>query len=164
MMEIDASLIARVLDLAVTIQQIPAPPFGEAQRAAFIHQRFQVEGLQQVSVDELGNVYGCLPAGGGRPLVVSAHLDTVFPFDADLQVRREADKIFGPGIGDNSLGLAGLFGLLWALRQRGGELPGDLWLAANVGEEAWATCAACAPWWDASASRLWPIWCWRAWR
>ncbi len=138
-MEIDASLIARVLDLAVTIQQIPSPPFGEAQRAAFIRERFDIEGLQQVEIDDLGNVLGCLPGKGEkRPLIVSAHLDTVFPFDTDLQVRREADKIFGPGIGDNSLGLAGLFGLLWALRENGDEprrLAGDLWFIANVGEE-----------------------------
>ena len=148
---IDASLTARVLDLAVTIQQIPAPPFGEAQRAAFIRDRFEVEGLCDVTMDELGNVYGRLPGGADqnppceagdnrdlRPLIVSAHLDTVFPFDTDLRVRREADKIFGPGIGDNSLGLAGLFGLRWALRQERAPnrvLPGDLWLVANVGEE-----------------------------
>ncbi len=136
----DAALVARVLDLAVAIQQIPAPPFGEAQRSAFIRERFQVEGLQDVSVDELGNVYGRLPgAENARPLVISAHLDTVFPYDVDLQVRREAEKIFGPGIGDNSLGLAGLFGVLWALRQKANDqpaaLPGDLWLVANVGEE-----------------------------
>lgn len=148
---IDASLTARVLDLAVTIQQIPAPPFGEEQRAMFIRDRFEVEGLCDVTMDELGNVYGCLAGGAikdppcetgaerdSHPLIVSAHLDTVFPFDTDLRVRREADKIFGPGIGDNSLGLAGLFGLLWALRQERAQnrvLPGDLWLVANVGEE-----------------------------
>lgn len=138
-MGIDASLSARVLDLAVTIQQIPAPPFGEAQRAEFVRQRFAVEGLEAVSLDALGNVFACLPGSGrSKPLVVSAHLDTVFPFDTDLKVRREADRIFGPGIGDNSLGVAGLFGLLWALRQERGDqpgLPGDLWLVANVGEE-----------------------------
>ena len=80
----------------------------------------------------------CRAKGTARPLVISAHLDTVFPFDTDLQVKRDADKIFGPGIGDNSLGLAGLFGLYWALRQdQAGKrpLPGDVWLVANVGEE-----------------------------
>lgn len=134
----DAAFVARVLDLAVAIQQIPAPPFGEAQRGAFVRERFHVEGLQDVSVDEIGNVYGRIPGQGAlRPVVVSAHLDTVFPYGTDLQVQREADKVFGPGIGDNSLGLAGLFGLLWALRQKSGlaALPGDVWLVANVGEE-----------------------------
>lgn len=134
----DASLVARVLDLAVAVQQIPAPPFGESQRSAFMRERFKVEGLKDVTADELGNVYGCLPgSGSARPVVVTAHLDTVFPFDVDLQVRREPDKVFGPGIGDNSLGLAGLFGLLWGLRRSKppSVLPGDIWLVANVGEE-----------------------------
>ncbi|MFM8322101.1 MAG: M20/M25/M40 family metallo-hydrolase [Chloroflexota bacterium] len=132
----DAALVARVLDIAVAIQQVPAPPFAEGQRSAFVRQRFEAEGLNEVTVDELGNVYACLPGGGAaRPVVVSAHLDTVFPFDVDLRVRREADKIFGPGIGDNSLGLAGLFGLLWQLHRRSDPLPGDVWLVANVGEE-----------------------------
>jgi acetylornithine deacetylase/succinyl-diaminopimelate desuccinylase-like protein len=135
----DAALVARVLDIAVAIQQVPAPPFGEAQRSAFVRERFEVEGLSEVAADELGNVYGRLPGKGeARPVIVSAHLDTVFPFGTDLQVRREADKIFGPGIGDNSLGLAGLFGLLWRLRQKHGEQPslaGDVWFVANVGEE-----------------------------
>jgi len=134
----DAALVARVLDLAVAIQQIPAPPFGEAQRGAFLRERFLVEGLQDVTVDDIGNVYGRIPGQGQlRPVVVSAHLDTVFPYGTDLQVQREADKVFGPGIGDNSLGLAGLFGLLWALRQKSNQaaLQGDVWLVANVGEE-----------------------------
>lgn len=134
----DAALVARVLDLAVAIQQIPAPPFGEAQRGAFVRERFLVEGLQEVTIDDIGNVYGRFPGQGKiRPVVVSAHLDTVFPYGTDLQVQREADKVFGPGIGDNSLGLAGLFGLLWALRQKSRQeaLPGDVWLVANVGEE-----------------------------
>jgi acetylornithine deacetylase/succinyl-diaminopimelate desuccinylase-like protein len=128
-----------VLDRALVIQQIPAPPFAEIQRAEFLRDQFLAEGLREVTMDNLGNVYGRLAGSGKtRPLVVSAHLDTVFPFGTDLQVQQEADRIYGPGIGDNSLALASLFGLLWALRQKCGEkacLPGDLWLVANVGEE-----------------------------
>jgi tripeptide aminopeptidase len=135
----DAALTARVLDRAIAIQQIPAPPFAEIQRAEFIQEQFIAEGLTEVIMDDIGNVYGLLPGSGNSlPLVVTAHLDTVFPFGTDLQVQREADRIYGPGIGDNSLGLAGLFGLLWMLRQKCGEkvsLPGDLWFVANVGEE-----------------------------
>lgn len=134
----DAALVARVLDLAVAIQQIPAPPFGESQRGIFVRERFQVEGLHDITVDDIGNVYGRIPGSGQtRPVVVSAHLDTVFPYGTNLHVQREADKVFGPGIGDNSLGLAGLFGLLWALRRKKSQAnpPGDIWLVANVGEE-----------------------------
>ena len=130
------ALLDRLLDLAIQIQQIPAPTFHEAERASFLRDRFNAEGLSDVEIDTIGNVYARLPgAGDAPPLVVSAHSDTVFPADKDLSITSEEDKITGPGIGDNSLGVAGLFGLVWALHQRGITLPGDLWLVVNVGEE-----------------------------
>jgi tripeptide aminopeptidase len=135
------NLIDRLLDLAITIQQIPAPTFHEVERAKFVHEQFAAEGLKHVEIDSTGNVYGCLENAGrqpstiNRPLVVSAHLDTVFPSSVDLHYVREPERILAPGIGDNSLGVAGLFGLVWALRERGLTLPGDLWLVANVCEE-----------------------------
>jgi tripeptide aminopeptidase len=129
-------LVNRVLDLAIEIQQIPAPTFHEHQRADFIRARFLQENLHDVFIDEIGNVFGRLPGSGTEPpILVSAHLDTVFPPDTDLQLSRNADKIAGPGIGDNSVGLAGLFGLLWALEAHQISLASDLWLVANVGEE-----------------------------
>jgi acetylornithine deacetylase/succinyl-diaminopimelate desuccinylase-like protein len=68
-------------------------------------------------------------------LIVSAHLDTVFPASVNLQVRREAGRIVAPGIGDNSLGVAALFGILWGLRERRIGLNHDVWFVANTGEE-----------------------------
>lgn len=127
----------RMLDLAIQIQQIPAPTFNEQARAEFVRARFLAEGLQDVAVDEVSNVYGCLPGQrNGLPVVVSAHLDTVFPAGTPLDITREEGKICGPGIGDNSLGVAGLFGLIWALRQAGETAQaGDIWLVANSCEE-----------------------------
>jgi tripeptide aminopeptidase len=133
--------IQRILDLAVAIQQIPAPTFHEAKRADFVRARFTEAGLQGVEIDATGNVYACFGSecqslpDKSQPLIVSAHLDTVFPLDVDLSVRRDHESILAPGIGDNSLGVAGLFGLVWALRERKLYLPGDLWLVANVCEE-----------------------------
>lgn len=130
------ALIDRVLDLAIAIQQIPAPTFAEARRAEFVYRQFHSEGLSEVSMDADSNVFARLPGSGDAlPLVVSAHLDTVFPETTDLTVSRSAEEIAGPGIGDNALGLAGLFGLLWSLRMHGKTLPGDIWLVANVCEE-----------------------------
>jgi acetylornithine deacetylase/succinyl-diaminopimelate desuccinylase-like protein len=124
----------RVLDLACVIQQIPAPTFAEAQRAAFMQTCFTAAGLSDVRVDALGNVFGRrLGSSQGRPVLVTAHTDTVFPSETDLTLTRTASTINGPGIGDNSLGVAGLLGLVWALDNE--PLAGDLWLAANVGEE-----------------------------
>lgn len=128
--------IQRVLDLAESIQQIPAPTFSEGPWAAFIQARFSEMDLESVEIDELGNVYAVHPGQGvTRPLVVTAHTDTVFPVEVDLRIRRTAGRIYGPGIGDNSLGVAGLFGVLWALQARKISLPGDLILVANMGEE-----------------------------
>jgi tripeptide aminopeptidase len=133
---IETEIVQHTIETACDIQQIPSPTFGESQRAAWIAAYFQAESLQSVTIDEVGNVYACLPgAGVARPLVVSAHLDTVFPEGTDLSLSRASETIAGPGIGDNSLGLAGLLGLLWVLRSRRITLPGDLWLVANVCEE-----------------------------
>jgi len=147
------SLAERVVDLSIQLQQIPAPTFEERKRAVFVRELFEREGLE-ASIDEMGNVYGRWTADAGprsmvsgglstrKPLVVSAHLDTVFPRETDLSIRREGDKVFGPGIGDNSLGVAALFGLFWSLRESMPPLPsgegrgeGDIWFVANVGEE-----------------------------
>ena len=122
------TIIERVLDLAVQIQQIPAPTFKEERRAKFIHRTFNDLGLNDISLDDRGNVYARLRGLGKKPaIVVSAHLDTVFTQDEDLPLSRSAEKITGPGIGDNSLGLAGLFGLYWAL----GESLGNMDRYAN---------------------------------
>ncbi|HEY5730422.1 MAG TPA: M20/M25/M40 family metallo-hydrolase [Anaerolineales bacterium] len=144
----------RIIDLAIRIQQIAAPTFHEHERAEFVRGMFEEEGLKDVAMDEVGNVYGRWTTGDGKstdikPLVISAHLDTVFPFDMDLSVKREDDKVYGIGIGDNSMGVAALFGLMWMLRERrfdfaGALLPkghdvgvtkGDIWFVANVCEE-----------------------------
>lgn len=133
-------LITRILDLAVAIQQIPAPTFHEQKRAEFVRALFARENLFNVEMDTVGNVFACLPAGRSpsvvhRSIIVSAHLDTVFPANTNLAVTRESNRIAGPGIGDNSVGVAGLFGLAWSLRERRIDLPADLWLVANVCEE-----------------------------
>lgn len=132
-----SSIPDRVLDLAIRIQQIPAPTFHEEARGCFVAGLFQNAGLAKIENDPIGNVYACRPGSdpSARPVVVSAHLDTVFPHATPLDVRREKGRVFGPGIGDNSLAVAALFGLLWKLDEHGLHLPGDLWLVGNVCEE-----------------------------
>lgn len=128
----------RLIELAIQIQQIPAPTFYEQQRAEFVRRLFVEHGLSDVSMDEVGNVYGRWSSGSNlyrQPLIISAHLDTVFPLEMDLSLRREAGKVFGIGIGDNSIGVAALFGLLWMLRERHFIPARDIWLVANTGEE-----------------------------
>ncbi len=133
--------LEKIIELAIAIQQIPAPTFLEKERAEFVLTRFRQEGLADVEMDAVGNVYGRIPGTGQevsartKPLVVSAHLDTVFPKSVELKCEREDERVLGPGIGDNSISVAALLGLLWELRQESTSLPGDIWLAANVCEE-----------------------------
>jgi acetylornithine deacetylase/succinyl-diaminopimelate desuccinylase-like protein len=109
--------------IAIEIQQIPAPTFTVTGRVCACCLLRRVERFH----DEVGNVYGLLKVESQRsmvkPLIISAHLDTVFPLDMDLEVKREDDKVFGIGIGDNSMGVAALVGLMWVLRER---LPSPL--------------------------------------
>ncbi len=99
-----SELINRVIELAVQIQQIPAPTFYEEKRAEFVHKLFLNEGLQDACIDEKGNVLARFPGNSEeKPLIVSAHMDTVFPLETNLQVKRGSELIHGPGLGDNSV-------------------------------------------------------------
>jgi acetylornithine deacetylase/succinyl-diaminopimelate desuccinylase-like protein len=129
------AMLERILDLAVSIQQVPAPTFEEMQRAQFVQTHFQDAGLTDVRLDATGNLFAKRPGGDGKAMLVSAHLDTVFDAETDLTITRTDERIAGPGIGDNSLAVAALIGLAWALDENNVQLPGDLWIVANVGEE-----------------------------
>jgi tripeptide aminopeptidase len=118
---------------------IAAPPFGEAERAAWFCERFDEMGLAGARVDAAGNAVAELRADGTRdegPVVMlSAHLDTVFPAGTDCVPREEDAKILGPGACDNGAGLTALMGLAAALKHAE-ILPGcAIVFAANVGEE-----------------------------
>ena len=130
--------VEAVIETAVAIQQIAAPTFAEAERAAFIAAGFRAIGLPDVFEDELHNVYGRYPAQTSSqqpPVILSAHSDTVFPPETDLTLRRSGPYISGPGIGDNSMGVAGLLHLAQTFVRHQIKLPSDVWFVANVGEE-----------------------------
>lgn len=133
-----AGRLEQLIDLCVAVQQIPAPTGAEAERAAWIESRMQAIGLADVARDRLGNVYGRVrsPRAQDQPaLLVSAHTDTVFPSETDLRLRRlDNGLIRGPGIGDNSTGVAGLLTLAETLTQLAPP-PVDIWLVANSMEE-----------------------------
>lgn len=125
-------------NLIVAIQQVPAPTFQEETRANYIEATFRRLGLAEISQDALHNVYGRVPdsgSGTGQAVVVSAHLDTVFPAETDLAVSRNGVRLYGPGIGDNSTGLAGIITLARMLTHIDEALERDVWIVANVGEE-----------------------------
>lgn len=129
----DGSLI---VETAIAIQQIPAPTFDERARGAYVAERMRALALRDVQIDAVGNVYGRRSGTSGAPaLLIAAHLDTVFPASTDLTVRREGPRIYGPGLGDNSTGVAALLHLAQALEQHEVAHQGDIWFVANVSEE-----------------------------
>jgi tripeptide aminopeptidase len=118
------------------ICSIPAPPFGEQERAEYFAEKFRERGLSEARLDGAGN---CVALRAGRTLspllVVSAHLDTVFPEGTDFTVRREQGKLFAPGIADDGCGLAALVALLCAMEDCEINTEGSLLFVGTVGEE-----------------------------
>jgi acetylornithine deacetylase/succinyl-diaminopimelate desuccinylase-like protein len=121
----------------IAIQQIPAPTFAEAERAAYVAEQMAELGLRQVTEDELHNVYGRFPGQDPDhpPLIISAHLDTVFPADTDLSLTWDGRLLYGPGVSDNAAGVAALLRLAQSLRDFDLRPPADVWFVANSGEE-----------------------------
>jgi tripeptide aminopeptidase len=128
---------ARSLEEQKRITEIPAPPFKEKVRAEYYLKRMQELGFKDASIDSEGNVIALRKGtAGGRPkLVVSAHLDTVFPEEVDVTVKEKDGVINAPGIGDDSRGLAALLSLVKAMNENGIATVGDLLVVGTVGEE-----------------------------
>lgn len=137
-----APLADWTVEQALAIQQIPAPTFAEKQRAEYVKTQFHALGLTQVDIDDLCNVYGLLPGRNRQApaVLLAAHTDTVFPASADLTTKRDADLIYGAGLGDNSIGVAGLLGLISALHRAGSTPERDLWFVATSREEGLGDC------------------------
>lgn len=120
----------------IALCEIPAPPFGEEVRAAYLCRKFSEHGLTDSYLDKVGNCIGLLRGKSLRPLtVVSAHLDTVFPAGTDCTVRREQGKLYAPGIADDGCGLVALLMLLKAFAESSYEMEGSLLFVGTVGEE-----------------------------
>ncbi len=128
----------RMFEEQVRITEIPAPPFKEQTRAAYYLKKVQEAGLADAAIDKEGNVVGIRrgTAGGKGPkLVVSAHLDTVFPEGTDVKVREKVGRYYAPGIGDDGAGLATLLTALEHLNKSGMRTVGDILFVGTVGEE-----------------------------
>jgi acetylornithine deacetylase/succinyl-diaminopimelate desuccinylase-like protein len=116
---------------------IAAPPFAEGPRAEWLARKFSDLGLEDVSLDEIGNTIGiCRGEESGLECVVlSAHLDTVFPSDTIIEPQLNGTRLSAPGACDNGAGLAALLALAAAMRLVRLQPPCDLIFVGNVGEE-----------------------------
>lgn len=127
----------RIVSEIVTLVEIPAPPFKEAERAKAYMAMLKDAGLTDVEMDEEGNVMGVRKgtAGGPKLTVIAAHLDTVFPEGTPIKVKREGTKLSAPGIGDDTRSLAVLLGYIRAMDKAGIKTKNDILFVGNVGEE-----------------------------
>jgi tripeptide aminopeptidase len=116
---------------------VPAPPFGESERAEYVRSKLVECGLGEAYIDAVGNCVALRRGREERPLLVlSAHLDTVFPAGTDCSVRRDAaGRMRAPGIADDGCGLAALVAVARALEEFGVETLGSILFVATVGEE-----------------------------
>jgi tripeptide aminopeptidase len=119
----------------IRLTEIPAPSFQEEKRAAAVTELLASAGLQ-THTDKLGNVIGELQGSSDKEMIlVTAHLDTVFPEGTPVKVQREGQRLLAPGISDNGTGLAGLVALAHAIHDSHIAPQRTLLFAANVGEE-----------------------------
>jgi len=128
----------RIVEDTITLTEIPAPPFKEQKRGEAYMAMLKAHGLTDVEMDPEGNVMGLRRGTGpaGAPLVViAAHLDTVFPEETNVKVRREGTKLFAPGVGDDTHSLAVLLGYIRALDAGKVKTRKDILFVGNVGEE-----------------------------
>jgi tripeptide aminopeptidase len=128
----DADTLAWQRDLAA----VPAPTGEEGRRADAVAERFAVLGIADQRRDPAGNLLAHWGDGDAATgVVVAAHLDTVFPADTDLTLRRQGARLVAPGISDNARGLAGMLAMAGACRQAGIRPPRPITFVATTGEE-----------------------------
>ncbi|MET3178121.1 UNVERIFIED_ORG: acetylornithine deacetylase/succinyl-diaminopimelate desuccinylase-like protein [Variovorax guangxiensis] len=118
------------------LTEIEAPPFKEQKRAEAFLARMKAFGLTSAKIDAEGNVVGVRKGTGNGPkLLISAHLDTVFPAGTDVKVKERDGRLHAPGIADDTRGLTVLLSWLKVLNDNKVQTVGDLMFVANVGEE-----------------------------
>lgn len=126
----------RFVSEIVTLTEIPAPPFGEKKKAVAYAKLLKEAGLENVEIDAEGNAMGWWRGRGGAPLLaVAAHLDTVFPAETNVTVKRVGTTLRAPGVGDDTRACAFLLAAVRAMKAAKVQTAGDILFIGNVGEE-----------------------------
>jgi tripeptide aminopeptidase len=127
----------RILQWQAEMVAVPAPPFGERPRAEWLRARFAEVGLENPHIDEVGNAIGSRPGTGShtRRVLLSAHIDTVFPAGTPIEAELKGLRLNAPGACDNGAGVAAMLAMAAALQQTGITTECDLMFIGNVGEE-----------------------------
>ena len=117
--------------------RIPAPPFAEGPRAERLCELFRDLGLSDVHTDAIGNALGTRKSAipSEYAVLISAHIDTVFPAETPIQPKTRNTRLQAPGACDNGAGIACLLALAAALKHADIAPPCDIIFCGNVGEE-----------------------------
>ena len=126
--------LSSINETHIRLTEIPAPSFKESARAAAVKSLFEQFGLR-TEIDNTGNVIATLSGASPDTVILSAHLDTVFPEGTDVRVHRDADRWSAPGVSDNGAGLAALVAIARAFQFAQIHPQLTILFAANVGEE-----------------------------
>ena len=120
----------------VAVSQIAAPTGDERERGEWVATRLRSLGLRDARIDRAGNVVAMRPGLEDlAPVLVCAHLDTVFAREVQLTFRRNGDRVTGPGIGDNGRGLAAMLAIAEEVDGRLVRTRRPIVFAATTGEE-----------------------------
>ena len=98
-----------VLANALLLGEFPSPSGAEKNRIDFVAER--LSSLQNVTIDEQGNLQAIIP--GKNPdfnILIAAHADTLLNQKPEQRntINVGPDGITGPGMADNTIGLAAL--------------------------------------------------------
>jgi acetylornithine deacetylase/succinyl-diaminopimelate desuccinylase-like protein len=127
----------RIMQWQAEMVRVPAPPFGEKVRAEWLCERFREVGLENPHIDEVSNAIGVRSGRepGVRRVLLSAHIDTVFPAGTPIEADLKGTRLCAPGACDNGAGVAAMLAMAAALQQSGIATECDLVFVGNVGEE-----------------------------
>jgi acetylornithine deacetylase/succinyl-diaminopimelate desuccinylase-like protein len=123
----------RLVDMTLAVQRVAAPTFAEGERGEMLFESFRTVDPVNIEMDVTGNVIVQASRGDSGPVVVTAHMDSVFPKEEIVPAQIRANRLTGPGVGDNAVALAALIELCRDLKETSLNRP--VWLVANVAEE-----------------------------
>lgn len=132
---IDADHDNKVKELKEMVLVHGAPFKEREKRSPMYKEKLEKYGATEAFIDSHDNAFGYLRGGKGPVVVVEGHLDTVFPESTPLKITEKDGKIFCPGIGDDTAGLAGVLALLRAVKHAGLEPAGTVMFGGTAGEE-----------------------------
>jgi tripeptide aminopeptidase len=134
--EVGAQFADRVIETARVIAMVAAPTNDERDRAVLVADLFQTHGASEVTTDDIQDVVGRMAGQNrDRAVLIAAHTDTVFSRETVLKIHQDDERGYGPGLGDNSLGVASVVFMPEMLAALGAIPATDLLLTGNVGEE-----------------------------